>query len=45
MEFGPDHKVDIETLSSVEAPIYLEFLDHEQSRHMHEWANAMAMVT
>ncbi len=44
MKFGENHKVDIETVTGEEAPVYLEFLEHEHQRHQHEIDNAVAMV-
>ncbi len=44
MKFGDDHKVDIDTMTAMQVPPYLEFLEHEWERHRHETDNAQAMI-
>lgn len=43
MEFGENHKAKLDTIRDAEASLYLDFLEHEQARHLHEMENAEAM--
>lgn len=44
MEFGPDNKVDIDTLTRAEARAFIKFLKSEMKRHWEDIVDAGALI-